>query len=269
MRHFYLDEAGIGDPKKEPYTVVAGFLLHVDDQYHPLSKYLLDMADDLSAPNLERPINFHFHAKDLWHGAGHFPRNKWPLERRLEILGHLADIPAKFKLPVIYTCLKRDEVAPGNLTRKERAAADEKIHATCFVGCLNLADDLIERDVPNEQAFCVVEHHPAHKSGLQSVAVTLSDPRFRKVFEESIEIQGLGVRPLKHFVESPLFSQKSGSSPLQVADACAFILSRALAGGNYIQELLERIKPQLVSGFRDRFFQPPNADIKITHSGII
>lgn len=262
VRHLYIDEAGIGNPDTEPYTVVAGFLMHVDGQYHALSKYLLDMADDLVAPNLQRPEDFHFHAKDIWHGSGFFRRSDWPLEKRLKILGHLADIPKLFELPIIYTCLKRDEVAPGKLTRKQRAVADKKTHSTCFLGCLRLADDLIERDVPGEQVFAVVEHHQAHRSGLQTVAETMANPRYRKTFEESAELIGVQYHPLKHFVETPLFAQKSGSSPLQVADTCAFILARALAGGNHIDELLEKIKPQLVTGFRNRFFKSPDQILK-------
>lgn len=53
MRHIYFDEAGIGNPEVEPYTVVAGIVLHVDNQYDSLQKYLLDMADDLVAPRDE------------------------------------------------------------------------------------------------------------------------------------------------------------------------------------------------------------------------
>ena len=109
LRHVYFDEAGIGNPDTEPYTVVAGVMLHVDDQYTPLQTYLLDMADDLVGPSLERPLDFVFHAKELWHGEGFFPRDNWGLDKRLAILAHLADIPRKFKLPIFYSCVERSK----------------------------------------------------------------------------------------------------------------------------------------------------------------
>ena len=85
VRHAYFDEAGIS---QEPYTVVAGIMIHVDAQYRGLQKYILDMADDLVGK--DRPMDFFFHAKELWHGSGFFPRDEWSLEKRMEILGYLA-----------------------------------------------------------------------------------------------------------------------------------------------------------------------------------
>ncbi|MCH8977215.1 MAG: DUF3800 domain-containing protein [Proteobacteria bacterium] len=257
MRHFYLDEAGIGNPKIEPYTVVAGFLLHVDNQYEMLRKYILDMADNLVAPNNERPDNFCFHAKDLWHGSRFFSRDKWPLEKRLEILGYLADIPDKFDLPIIYTCIKREDFVPIDLVGKKRANADSKCHATCFLSCLSHADRWMEEFQPEEKIFAIVELHRDHKSGLEEIANTMSDPRVK---DQIIDNEDFHWKPLKYFVESPLFTPKSGNSPLQVADVCAFILSRALAGGNHTAELLEKIRPNLVSGFERDFFRKTSSD---------
>jgi len=251
MRHIYFDEAGIGNPEVEPYTVVAGIVLHVDNQYDSLRKYLLDMADDLVAPRDERPLDFVFHAKELWHGNGFFPRDDWKLEKRLEILGHLADIPNKFDLPIIYSCIKREEYVPKNLPKKQRRVADIKCHATCFVSCLDQADRWVEKFCPTEKAFAIVEHHKEHQSGLQLVADYLTNPR---LYEAILNDTNFHWNPLEYFVETPLFSPKSGNSPLQVADICAFILSRALAEANHTEALLEKIRPQLVSGFIKNFF---------------
>ena len=252
MRHIYFDEAGIGNPNIEPYTVVAGIVLHVDNQYDSLQKYLLEMANDLVAQSNKRPLEFVFHAKELWHGNGFFPRDDWTLEKRLEILGHLADIPENFNLPIIYSCIKREEYVPKDLKGKQRAAADKKCHATCFMSCLSQADRWIEQFYPDEKVFAIVEHHQSHKSGLQIVADYLTNPR---LIEEIQNDNSLHCDPIKHFVETPLFSPKSGNSPLQIADICAFILSRALAEAKHSDVLLEKIRPQLASGFIKSFFQ--------------
>jgi hypothetical protein len=72
----HLDEAGIGNPKHEPWVVVAGVAVHADDQWRSLEQYLTTMADDF-VPSHQRD-GFVFHAKDLFHGSGVFDRAKWP-----------------------------------------------------------------------------------------------------------------------------------------------------------------------------------------------
>ena len=212
MRHLYLDEAGIGNPNIEPYTVVAG----------------------------------------VWHGSGFFPRSDWPLARRLEILNHLADIPSKFELPIIYSCLKREEFVPKELTGKKRALADKKCHCTCFSHCLSLADKWMEQFCREEKVFAIVEMHRDHRSGLHLVADVLNDPRLKGMIQKE---KVLGIGPLDHFVETPLFAEKSGNSPLQIADTCAFILSKALADAEHSAPLLKKIEPRLVNGFIREFFR--------------
>lgn len=264
MRHAYFDEAGIGNPDNEPYTVVAGIMLDVDERYSPLQKYLLDMADDLVAPSLKRPLDFVFHAKDLWHGAGFFPRADWKLERRLEILGHLADVPQKFELPIIYCCVKREDYFPKDLPagtakrhlRAARAEANKKCHTICFLRCLTLVDGWMERNHKDEKAFVVAELHDDHRGLLLQAAQLFSNPRFRSDIENDPDISW---SPLTYVVEEPLFVRKSGSSPVQVADVCAFILARALADAPHSEEWLEKIRPNLINGFRREFVGKPKA----------
>ena len=222
-----------------------------------LQGYLLEMADDLIAPNDKRDPYFFFHAKDLWHGSGFFQRKQWALKKRLEILEHLADIPRKFKLPIVYSCLRREDFVPKDLRGKARAKADSKCHATCFLNCLSIVDQWISQNCPDEQAFAIIEHHQTHKGSLQLVAETLSDPRTADEIRRDDEMKW---EPLNHFVETPLFAEKNGSSPLQIADVCAFILNKALAGAKHSEHMLKKIEPQLVTGFRYNFFETPDQD---------
>lgn len=216
------------------------------------------MADDLVGPDSNRPLKFAFHAKELWHGEGFFPRQNWDLEKRLEILGHLADIPRKFQLPIIYSCVKRSEYPPKelpagsakHLVRKERAIATKKCHTICFLNCLGLVERWMERELKNEKAFAVAELHEDHRFNLLTVAQLFTNPRTRATIEADPNISW---HPLTHLVEEPLFVRKSGSSPVQIADVCAFILARALAGTKHSEVLLEKIKPNLVNGFRREF----------------
>lgn len=266
LRHVYFDEAGIGNPDIEPYTVVAGVMLHVDDQYTPLQTYLLEMADNLVGPSKERPLDFVFHAKDLWHGEGFFPRDNWDLGKRLAILDHLADIPGKFDLPIIYSCVERSKFPPKNppldsakvLFKKARAEATKKCHTICFLSCLTQVERWMEHAYEDEKVFVIVEQHKVHESNLLIVAQLLSNPRARSTIENDPNISWPA---LTRIVEEPLFVQKSGTSPVQIADLCAFLLARALAGKEDSQPLFEKIRPKLVSGFRRDFLKASSAPI--------
>jgi hypothetical protein len=76
MRFVYLDEAGISDG--EPILVVAGVIINADRDLAAVEDYLLGLAREY-LPD-ENPYRIAFHAKDIWHGHGLFPRDKWPRE---------------------------------------------------------------------------------------------------------------------------------------------------------------------------------------------
>lgn len=259
VRHFYCDEAGMSDPAVEPYMVVAGIMLHVDNEYSDLQKYLLDMADDLVGP--DRPANFVFHAKELWFGGKFFSREKWPLEKRLEILGRLADIPGKFRFPIIYACIERIKYPPkapleGSAARSFREAqaeANKKCHTICFLSCLTLVERWMEHAHKDEKVFVVTEMHERHKNNLLTITQIMSEPRVRPIIENDPNISW---SPLTHIVDDPLFVNKSGSSPIHVADVCASILARSLNDKSHTTPLLEKILPNLVTGFRRDFMKP-------------
>ena len=218
------------------------------------------MADDLVAPSLKRSLNFAFHAKELWHGEGFFPRENWSRERRLEILGHLADIPQKFHLPIIYSCVKRSKYPPKNppanspkrVFRRAQREATKRCHTICFLSCLEQVERWMECKHQEEKVFVVHELHENHKADLSEISKFFSNPRARSTIENDPDINWSA---LTHLVEEPLFVRKSGSSLVQIADVCAFILSRALAEKEHSKPLLEKIRPNLVSGFLCDFFQ--------------
>jgi hypothetical protein len=187
-----------------------------------------------------------------------FFRDKWSLPKRMEILGHLADIPKNFNMPIFYCCAERapylKDIDPG-LPRRKRAELRAKIlkrcHTICFLHCLSSADKWVDQFHPDEQVFVVVEHHDNHKNLMLGAAQFFADPRAHSFIANDPNIKW---GTLKHMVEEPLFMRKSGISPLQVADTCAFILSRALAGANHIDVFLDKLRPMLSRGFIREFF---------------
>jgi hypothetical protein len=64
---------------------VAGNMVHADNQYKFVERYL-DQLLERYVP--DRPHGFSFHCYQLFSGTKFFSdRLKWPLEKRLEILG--------------------------------------------------------------------------------------------------------------------------------------------------------------------------------------
>jgi hypothetical protein len=248
MRHAYFDETGVGDPTKEPNCIVAGIMLEVDRQYESLRKYLLDMAADLVGKN--RPRDFTFHAKELWHGTKRFPRAEWPIERRMEVLAHLADIPARFDFPIFYAVVDRAKYPPKADTKREKSEAVRRQHGIAFAAGLQQVELWMREMHPDERVFVVSEDHADHRSFLGRVGTLLSDPRLKTVIENDPNIDW---EPLTHLVDEPHFSPKSGSSPLQVADTIAYILGKHFVGDQRSAPLLERFRDKLAGGLRTEF----------------
>ena len=109
MRMVYLDEAGISNPKHEPFVVVAGPIIHADRKWKAVEAHLNGMADKYAEPkDRER---FVFHATEIFSGGGFFPREKWPKEVRWAILDELVQIPAAFNLPIACGWAERSKLA--------------------------------------------------------------------------------------------------------------------------------------------------------------
>lgn len=241
VRHGYFDESGIGG---EAYTVEAGFLIHVDKQYRNLQKYILDMADDLVGK--DRPMDFVFHGKELWSGGKFFPREEWGREKRWEILGHLADIPEKYNLPIIYATVERDQFpATQPETNKTRATAQRRRHALALLSVLGQTDKFMSERYPDEMAFVIVEDNNEHRSLLRDTANFLNNPRLAPAIEAD---PGIDWKPHRYIVDEPLFQKKSGHGLLQVADICAFIIGKFFCGDQRVRPYFEKLLPMMITG---------------------
>lgn len=88
MRLVYLDEAGISNLAQEPFLVVAGVAINADLQFKDIESHL----DGLVQKHIpeEKRDGIVLHSMELFHGTKRFPKEEWPLEKRLEILDDLA-----------------------------------------------------------------------------------------------------------------------------------------------------------------------------------
>jgi hypothetical protein len=138
VRVVYFDEAGVSNPKHEPFIVVVGVIVHADQKLIAVENYLEQvMRRHIPA---ELHDNFVFNAKHLFNGDNRlFKRHdpEWPLERRLKIDDELAIIPKKFDLPIGEGWQERDSESPhlpGWEGLENTVAACHRLFAMCGDG---------------------------------------------------------------------------------------------------------------------------------------
>jgi hypothetical protein len=239
-----LDEAGIGRPADEPITVVAGVVLHADRQWKALEQYLRDMADEFSAPVRRR--GFVFHAKEIFHGNGRFPREEYPdPEVRWRILDELVQIPRKFDMPVVLGAIQRNKVRnPPGADAATRAVLS---HTMAYATCASVIERYMrEGAAENEVASLVVENNQQARQAIYEVHNLLRDPhRIEEIAEMVGNLNDLW--PFQRIVEAPLFAEKTDSSPLQVADACAFVIARHLKNAANAERFYAALRDNIIA----------------------
>ena len=224
-RLLYLDEAGTGDPAREPYVVVAGPLVHADSEWKRLEQYLGSLAD-VHAP-AEARDEFVFHATEIFSGGKVFPRDKFPRERRWPILDDLVSIPGKFQLPLVVGFAERAETFPTVSDDIKSEAHLTACLQSAFMMCMMQVERVMREFMEDEVCMVVME---ASKPRLHAAYIAFQHQLKSQDLAKQmpgVDIEG-NFLPLRHIIENPNFSPKTDSSPLQVADTCAFAIKRHL-----------------------------------------
>jgi len=218
----FLDEGGIS--RDEPIAVVGGVFVHGDQQLIPLEEHL----EGLVKKHIPRSDwnGFHFHAKDIWNNKKYFSdKQKWPWERRAEILDDLAEIPSKLELPILFSHASKKEALERHMqdagTEHDRAVT---AHAMVFSSCLMSAEEHMRLLWPDEVAQIVSEDNRDARATIKNVHALLRD-------QEALvraDIAKPGTLPLRNIRGPVLFADKAESRSLQLADFCTFIIRRRL-----------------------------------------
>jgi hypothetical protein len=247
VRIAFLDEAGRS--RQEPIIVVAGIIIHGDRTYRDLEAQLREIGKLL--PEGDRK-GFVFHAKDIFHGAGRYfkDREKWPREQRWPILRAIAALPRQFGLPVVFAHLEKAEYhdyAAPQLTkhsneRNRSEITDIAEHMAVFARAEIAIERQMHRFPRDEICMLVAEDTDRVKQAIKISHATLRDPEEIANSGYLTEIEGL---PITKIVDTPHFAAKAESAPLQVADTCAFLILRRLMRRIESQEFFEQIAPQL------------------------
>lgn len=225
MRFAFLDEGGIA--QQEPYVVVAGVLVHADDEVIPLESELEALVRK-HIPETDQE-GFVFHAADIWGGGKYFKnRDEWPWEKRAAILDDLVLIPEKLQIPVIYSYLakeaQRPEIEPEMIAKGNARPFDYEIayHSIAFANCFLRVEQMMRKIWPDEIAQVVAEDNADARKTIKGVVQILRTPsRLQK-----LGLDRADVLPLERIRGSVQFAEKTESRPLQLADACAFLIRR-------------------------------------------
>ncbi len=236
MRLVYLDEAGTTGTATA--LAVAGVIVHGDDEWAQVDQRIRDLIDKY-IPEPDR-MRFVFHATDIFHGARYFDRSKpeWESrDSRWPILADLAQILADFSLPVVFGSYDRSTSVEGALNERERF---EGLHVWSVVDCLYWADLWLAINAPTENAAVVHEDGPSAKPVIKQAVRAL---RYPEAFSgtagrSTLSIAEVYALPFDHIVDTVHFAEKADARFLQLADLCAFALTRALQGRFVPQDVL-------------------------------
>ena len=240
MRMAYLDEAGISNPVQEPWVVVAGVIIDADQQWQFIERHLRELADEY-APEAHR-ADFVFHATELFSGGKVFTREQWPREERWEILDELVRIPRSFGLPVVWGTVERAKLAAKfpDLSPHDLSVKAQTIAFTICAYSIELW--MRTSSAPGEVAMIVVENNDNVRKHIKELHHFMRDPR-NVALLHSLQH---GDMVLSTIVDTVHFAEKGHSSPLQIADACAFAIKRRLMQTPENGRFYNPIKPQMV-----------------------
>lgn len=240
VRMLYLDEAGIGKIDDDPFLVVAGVLIHADTQWSAIVNDLKTALLDATPFGVKTPA--YFHAKDVFHGSGEFPRDKWPREVRTALLEKVGSIPYRYQVPVLWSAIDRRAFAkdhPGDTPRQHLTDAYSVAALTCF-----LQAEAYMRGLPNqaEVASVVLEQNHELQRRLPEILDLMNHPED----EPGLDSNFKHYVPFQKIIDGPSSQPKSLSSLLQVADYCAFAIKRWQQKAPQATALTGVLAPQLL-----------------------
>lgn len=224
MRMVYLDEAGISNPQHEPYVVVAGPLIHADKTWKAVEEHLDAMADRYAPP--DKRDEFVFHATDLFSGGKFFPRDKWEREARWKILDELTEIPRKFHLPLSVGWVERAKFA-ASFPHLDAAGQMVNAQTVAFAICAYGIELYMRKggDIgKGEVASIVMENNDQARKQIKEFQRFSRNPKNADLLKSA----GFGQMVLTRIIDTVHFAEKGHSSPLQIADVCAFVFKRHL-----------------------------------------
>ena len=211
VRIVYLDESGTS--RLEPLALVAGVVVDGDLQMVAVEEHLQRLVRK-HIPETDWE-NFSFHATNIWSGNKYYKDDDaWPLERRLEILHDLVEIPQKFDLPIVFGDCPRDApiTVPPDVVLDERGRDAIALRSVLPVRCL--VEKVMRNGLTKWRSLL-------RKTARQLRCVRCNCGHKIKHCAAALTIEYL---PLTHIRDTVHWAGKKESPLLQLADTCAFVI---------------------------------------------
>lgn len=222
VRLAYTDEAGLANPAEDPLLLVCSVIVHGDQQARPMIEDL-DYIVNRYIPAADRP-GFIFHATDLFSGGPYFTRDKWPREKRWQILSEIAGIVGARKLPVCLAYTVRQDYAKIHAAQgRDPSRLDSDLHALVFAVCALTIDKWMIENTDDEIVVLVAEDANKAKNAIKNGVQFLSSPEKVRALAHRIELD-----PITRIMDTPHFVRKDESRLMQIVDACAFLQKRRI-----------------------------------------
>jgi hypothetical protein len=235
MKLVYQDEGGTAP--HEPYLVVAGVIVDGDRQLVAIENHL-DILLQKHIPEEDRD-GFIFHATDIWSGKKYFSdRERWPFERRLEILGDLARIPGHFDVPVAWGFIEKAKFPDLKMAIAfDAAGIDVARHIMAFTDCSLVVEYFMRECTKNEIALIIAEDRDIVRQAVKEAIALYRSPAELKAWG----LDKKQLLPFRHIRDTVHFAKKPESRHLQLADACTFVikghLTNQVRGDSFYAEL--------------------------------
>lgn len=240
MRLTYFDDAGLFNAQQEPFIVIGGVIVHADEQLIPVEEYI----DALVQKHIPKGDwdDFIFHAMELWSGGRYFKRDKWSLEKRLEILADLAAIPEKFGIPVPFGYQDRKHAwrffDPGKFTARQ---IELQLYSDTYARFCESIEEFMRKAASNEITLLIGEDNDAIRALTRKAHQLYRDPKWVR---ETAPL--LTYFPFERIREGVHFAGKPESKALQIADVCTFIIKKKLMNDPRIGPFYEALEPMMV-----------------------
>lgn len=261
MRQAFCDESF----SRSPFFVVAGPIIHADNQLIPVEEYLEALVEKY-IPETDRE-GFVFHAADIWNNNGYFTdKDRWPHDLCWDILWDLISIPFLFHLPVSLGFKEKPHVAEWikgpieEIEQRYRAKAhDVATHGLAFVDYSYQVEKFARECWPDEVAELVAESRPEVHESLDGAHFSLRSRRWLETWDEPPP-----EFPFTRIRGAIKFAAKRDEPALQIADACAYVIRAALEGSPDHAPFYNRLRGLMIAVPKDLIWPPlewPNGHI--------
>lgn len=237
VRIVYLDESGTS--RGERLAVVAGVVIDGDNQLIAVEEHIQRLIEKHIPEEYRK--EFFFHATNIWSGTKYFKdRDLWPLNRRLQILHDLVDIPQIFDIPIVFGYCPRDELItmPKGFILNEKGR-DVVVHSIAFVECAYVIEKIMRECWPDEAALLIAEDRPEVRNTVRHMHSWMRS-------REAPRLDGAEeYLPLSHIRDTVHWAGKLQSRHLQLADICAFVIRGHLDGHPHNPPLYRKLRPMM------------------------